>query len=166
MDNLAHGEPYSKLKESYIIFLCLEDPFHNNLPVYFFENLCRQDTGIKLDDKAYKVFFNASEYDKMEDGEEKAFFKFLSGLPAESELAKSIEEKVSLAKKNMVWRKMYMTWEQTIQEEKELSFEQGRTEANLDTARKMLSEHCNIDLIVRVTGLSQEEIQTLAGQLK
>ena len=59
-----------------------------------------------------------------------------------------------------------MTWEQTIQEEKELSFEQGRTEANLDTARKMLSEHCNIDLIVRVTGLSQEEIQTLAGQLK
>ena len=36
MDNLSHGEKYSQLKDSYIIFLCLSDPFDEKLPMYFF----------------------------------------------------------------------------------------------------------------------------------
>ena len=46
----------------------------------------------------YKVFFNASDYAKMENDEEKNFFKFLSGHEAENDLTKSIEEKVNFAK--------------------------------------------------------------------
>ena len=79
MDNLSHGEKYSQLKDSYVIFLCLFDPFSENLPVYFFENICRGDDKIKLNDGAYKVFFNAADYAKIENDEEKNFFKFLSG---------------------------------------------------------------------------------------
>ena len=41
MDNLSKGENYTKLKDSYIIFLCLEDAFGKGLPVYFFENTCK-----------------------------------------------------------------------------------------------------------------------------
>ena len=93
MDNLSHGEKYSQLKESYVIFLCLFDPFSENLPVYFFENTCRTDNKIKLNDGAYKVFFNALDYAKMENDEEKNFLKFLSGHEAENGFTKSIEEK-------------------------------------------------------------------------
>ena len=46
MDKLSHGEKYSQLKDSYVIFLCLFDPFSENLPVYFFENSCRGDDKI------------------------------------------------------------------------------------------------------------------------
>jgi hypothetical protein len=55
-----------------------------------------------LNDGAYKVFFNAADYAKMESDEEKNFFKFLSGHEAENELTKSIEEKVNFAKQNLV----------------------------------------------------------------
>ena len=48
-----------------------------------------------------RLFFIASEYAKMESDEVKSFFKFLAGLHAESVLTKSIEEKVTFAKKNM-----------------------------------------------------------------
>lgn len=48
-----------------MIFLCLERPFKKSLPVYFFENTCRDNPELKLNDRAYKVFFNASEYDKI-----------------------------------------------------------------------------------------------------
>ena len=48
-----------------------------------------------------RLFFIANEYAKMEGDEVKSFFKFLAGLNAESELTKSIEEKVTFAKKNM-----------------------------------------------------------------
>ena len=37
--------------------------------MYFFENICIQDGKTRLDDGAYKVFFNATEYDKIEDKE-------------------------------------------------------------------------------------------------
>ena len=45
MDNLSHGEKYSQLKESYVIFLCLFDPFGEKLPMYFFENTCLEKDG-------------------------------------------------------------------------------------------------------------------------
>ena len=65
MDNLSHGEDYGRLKDTYVIFLCLERPFKKSLPVYFFKNTCRDNPELKLNDRAYKVFFNASEYDKI-----------------------------------------------------------------------------------------------------
>ena len=102
MDNLSHGEKYSQLKDSYIIFLCLSDPFDENLPMYFFENTCRFGQRRNLDDGAYKLFFNASEYAKMESVEEQIFFKFLSEQNADGDFTKAIEEKVIFARKNMV----------------------------------------------------------------
>ena len=53
MKMLDRREPYRNLKESYIIFLCTKDPFEKGLPVYTFENLCRQDNSIKLDDRTF-----------------------------------------------------------------------------------------------------------------
>ena len=125
MDNLSRGEKYSKLKDSYVIFLCLESPFKKSLPVYFFENICREDSSIKLNDRAYKVFFNASEYDRLEDEEARAFLKYLKEHSPQSDLTKSIEEKVAFAKRNKTWRKQYMTWQQTIDDEKEDAYEEG-----------------------------------------
>lgn len=99
MDNLSKGENYTKLKDSYVIFLCLDDIFHKGLPVYTFENTCREDKKTKLNDRTYKVFFNAAECDKLKTKEERDFFRFLKGENAETSLSRSIEEKVEFAKK-------------------------------------------------------------------
>ncbi|MBP5359603.1 MAG: hypothetical protein J6Y69_10550 [Treponema sp.] len=74
------------MKDSYVIFLCLDSPFKETKPVYFFENMCREDTSIKLNDRAYKVFFNASEYDRIKDEEERAFLKYLKEHSPQSEI--------------------------------------------------------------------------------
>ena len=172
MDNLSHGEKYSRLKDSYVIFLCLEAPFKKRLPVYFFENTCRGDD-IKLNDGAYKVFFNAADYAKMESDEEKNFFKFLSGHEAENELTKSIEEKVIFAKQNMEWKKIYMTWQQTIDEEKDIAFEegvrqgieQGLYKARIENAKTMLAMNVlSYEQIAQGTGLPLEKILELSKQ--
>ncbi|MBR6081098.1 MAG: Rpn family recombination-promoting nuclease/putative transposase [Treponema sp.] len=180
MDNLSHGEKYSRLKDSYVIFLCLEAPFKKRLPVYFFENTCRGDDKIKLNDGAYKVFFNASDYAKMESDEEKNFFKFLAGHEAENELTKSIEEKVIFARKNMEWRKQYMTWQQTIDEEKDIAFEEGVRQGleqgiaqglvrgmeqgvykkSVEDAKAMLADGMDVNLVAKYTGLPLETIES------
>lgn len=180
VDNLSRGQSYSQLKDSYIIFLCLEDPMKKGLPVYFFENTCHIDAGLKLDDGSYKVFFNASEYGKMENEDEKNFFKFLAGQKAENELAKSIEEKVVFAKRNMKWRKQYMTWQQTIDEEKEIAFEEGRTEgieegraegieegrntAKFETAQNLIKMNMGTyEQIAQALNISVEDVEKIAG---
>ena len=53
------GQPYKKLNQSYVIFICLEDVFGKNRHIYTFENICREDPEIKLRDGAIKIFLNA-----------------------------------------------------------------------------------------------------------
>lgn len=179
MDSLSHGENYARLKDSYVIFLCLSDPLKRGLPVYCFENTCRDESGneIKLNDGAFKLFFNAAKYANMESDEEKSFFKFLASQTAESELTKSIEEKVAFAKKNMRWRKQYMTWEQTIEEEKDIAFEEGieqgieqgiergEVKKALESAENLLKESISPEIIARCTGLTLEKVLELAENL-
>ncbi len=40
IDSLKSGQPYSDLKESYVLFICMSDIFGKGLPIYSFENLC------------------------------------------------------------------------------------------------------------------------------
>ena len=63
VSNLSPGDSYKELKKSYILFLCVFDPFGHNLPVYTFENICKEDSQIFLNDQAIKIFYNAKEYD-------------------------------------------------------------------------------------------------------
>ena len=116
-----------------------------------------------------KVFFNAASYDKMKSDEEKSFFKFLNGESAESDLTRSIAEKVARAKVNKQWRKQYMTWQQTIDEEKEISREEGIAEGAhnnaVETARRMLEDDMTAELVAKYTTLPLEQVQQLAVEL-
>ena len=58
--SLARGAGYSDLKESYVIFICLSDPFGKNLPVYTFERRCRESAEVELGDATHHVMFNAA----------------------------------------------------------------------------------------------------------
>ena len=52
------------------------------------------------------------------------------------------------------------------EEIKRLEYQAGRTDEKLDSAKNMLKESCDIDLISRVTNLSIEEIQKLKEELE
>ena len=67
VDNLKPGEKYNKLKDSHVIFICLEDVFNNKLPINTFENICLEDGITKLNDRSYKHFFIAPRCAKMLD---------------------------------------------------------------------------------------------------
>ncbi len=171
MDCLTHGEDYEHLKDSYIIFICLEDIFDKKLPAYFFENICVQDGKTRLKDGAYKVFFNASEYDKIESKEEKAFFKFLLGDSADDEFTRTIAEKVNRAKKSAAFRRQYMTWEQEMKHLSRVAFEEGKAEGlsegarqkAVENAKNMLNDGVQVEQIAKWTGLSVDEIMELSN---
>ena len=112
LDTLKAGQEYKKLKDSHVIFICLEDIFHHDLPVYTFEYTCREDGKTKLNDRSYKHFFIAETCARMiEDKEVKSFFEFLISNKASNEYTSNLNKYVTDAKHNMQWRFQYMTWE-------------------------------------------------------
>ena len=54
MDTLMKGQDYIQLKDSYILFICKDDPFRDNknkpfgLPRYTFKNLCEENSMVNL----------------------------------------------------------------------------------------------------------------------
>ena len=71
------GQPYKKLNQSYVIFICLEDVFGKNRHIYTFENICREDPEIKLRDGAIKIFLNAKSNLNDVSSELRAFLDYL-----------------------------------------------------------------------------------------
>ncbi len=109
----------------------------------------------------------------MKKGELKEFLRYLKEHYAGSELTKSIEEKVSFAKKNMTWRKQYMTWQQTIDDEKEDAYEegleagraQGASQKAMEDAENFLREGIPMETVSRCIGLPLEQVKEIATRI-
>ena len=122
VDCLKSGQIYKDLKDSYVIFICIPDVFDKGLARYSFENLCREDASIRLNDRAYKYFFIASNCDKILNKKQKAFLKVVVGQKASDSFSKKIEELTQDAKHNTQWRHQYMEWER----QRTYDFESGK----------------------------------------
>ena len=103
------GLSYKYLKLSYIIFICPFDLFGKGRHIYTFENTCKEDTSILLDDGIKKIFLNA--VGKLDDvsKELKAFLDYVAGKKSDDSFVKKLEEAVKKAKENREWRHEYMT---------------------------------------------------------
>ena len=180
VDSLDSGEDYDELKDSYVIFLCLDDPFGKGLPVYTFENLCREDREIFLGDGAYKIFYNAAKHAIMPGETLRSFFRFLAGTADGSALSGRLANLVSHAKTNAQWRQQFMTWEQEMKEQvkeraevlaleraeeiAEEAREETRAEVAVETAQKMLGKDIAMEIIADVTGLPLAQVERLQAE--
>ncbi len=55
---IGKGLDYGQLKKNYVIFICTFDLFGKGRHIYHFENLCREDPAIRLEDGTEKIFLN------------------------------------------------------------------------------------------------------------
>lgn len=130
------GQPYKKLNRSYVIFICLEDIFGKNRHIYTFENICREDPEVKLQDGAIKIFLNAKSNLNDVSSELRAFLDYLGGKKSEDKYVQKLEKAVKEAKRNRKWRHEYMTLLMRDQENQEIGEERGRREGRLEGRRE------------------------------
>ena len=57
-DKLKHGQHYSSLTDSYIIFICPFDRFKRGRHIYTFRERCDEDSSLTLNDGAVKIFLS------------------------------------------------------------------------------------------------------------
>ncbi len=90
-----------------------------------FENFCKEDKNIRLDDGTVKVFLNSESGMDDVSRELKAFLDYVAGRKSEDPFVIRLEEAVKEARKNREWRHEYMTLLMRDQENIEKGFEQG-----------------------------------------
>jgi predicted transposase/invertase (TIGR01784 family) len=170
VDSLLAGGKYKDLKDTYIIFICIPDIFNEGLCKYKFENLCVDNPKIKLNDRAFKYFFIAENYDKIQDERQKAFLKLVLDNKPTNPFGDKLSKLVDDAKRNTQWRKQFMDWEI----EKAYSFDAGKEEGKLEgiqekaieDAKQLLKEGDSPEKISRCIGLPLEQVLELQKSSK
>lgn len=178
---------YQNMKKSIVIFICLEDYFGMRLPRYTFASMCLECSELILEDKRFTIFLNPDS--DTEDSQLYFFLMFLKKRIAKDAFTKTIEKAVATVKKDESARLDYMNLDEyldaLVDEEKAKSLKegieagkaqgleegkaqglqegkaQGMQQSKIEIAKKMLSKGMSLDLVLEMTGLSEEEIKTL-----
>lgn len=119
---IERGAKYKELKKSYIIFICLSDPFKKGFPLYHFYNTCKEMPDLQLNDEAHKLFVNAKGNIDNATDNMKAFLQYLCGMKTDNSFIKKIDSAVEQAIKHDEWRTEYMTLLMRDKEKKEEGF--------------------------------------------
>ena len=133
MQMIDKGEPYKKLKPSYIIFICPFDQFGMGRHIYTFENICKEDKSVLLNDGTTKIFLNAKGTMDDVSPELKAFLDYVAGKKPADPFVDELEEAVKNARKNREWRHEYMTLLMRDQENIEKGMEIGTAKGIIET---------------------------------
>ncbi len=157
VDLLKSGQDYKELRTSFIVFICIDDVFDKGLAKYTFENLCREDPKIKMNDRAYKYFFISQNCDKLLNERQKAFLQMVASNKSCDAFTDKVKKLVDNAKRNTQWRKQYMDWER----EKTRSYNRGREEHALESAKNLLNEGIAPEVISRCLNLPLEQVLQL-----
>ena len=157
---LERGADYKALKKSFVIFICLSDPFDKGLHIYTFENRCRENSELLLGDDAIKVFINAAGTADDVSKEMKDFLDYLLGKGVGNDFVRRIDEEVNKARAHEEWRLEYMS---LFLRDCDMR-EEGREEQCSTVVMNMLKENIPVDVICRVAECDEvyvEEIRKL-----
>ena len=174
---INRGDDFKKLKKSFVIFICMSDPFPGyERCIYTFENACKEETELFLGDETYKVFLNADGTKGDVSDEMKDFLHLLKDGYGKSPLTKKIEEQVIKAREHKEWRLEYMTLYMRDRQNREEGFEEGLEkgikkgleeglkEERKNTIKSALSGGMTVDSIVKMFSYSVEEVQEIADE--
>lgn len=180
MDSLMKGQDYPELKESYILFICKQDPFFIDeknkipygLPCYTFRNVCKENDEVNLNDKSLTVIYNSSAYESEKDEKTKAFLHFIStNDPGKDDFTNRLSRLVEKIKDNEKFRTDYAAMNlhdrDLTRAAKKEGIAEGEAKKAIEAATNLLKlNKLSIDEIAQAQGLSVEKVQELKSQLE
>ena len=167
-DCLEKGGRFKDLKNTYVIFICTFDYLGLGEPMYVVESYIRKND-LHFNDGTSKILLNTKcSPDKVPE-KLRSFYEYINDpTKVGNKLIEGIDERVKKYN-TKEWRERLVTLEYMIAEAKEEGIEQGRTEGlaegeaskALEMAKAMKSENIDIETIIKVSGLTKEEIDSL-----
>ena len=185
LDNLLKGSDYVELPQTYIIFLCMNDPFNLNLPIYEPHSYIDPSNQHPYDDKTRKIFYNVSRYQDVEEPRIKDFLQYLKNKTPTNDFTRRLDKMVEELKTIEVGFTDYIAARQKefdwfrqgkeqgfeaglqtgLQQGIEQGLERGAHQKALETAKNLLSMGLSPEQVAQGTTLSLETVCELAREL-
>ena len=110
--------------------------------IYEFENICVDDSDIKLNDGTHKIFLNTKGNRDGISEELQMLLDYFDGREPESQLAKDIDRKVFEARNNKQWRREYMSYQMELDKQYRNGREEGIKEGSELATEKINELNC------------------------
>ena len=166
---LDKGLEYEELKDSYVIFICMFDPFHRGLTRYTFQSICEEDRGLPLGDGRCIMFLN-TKGSIGELGENMdAFFGYINGgvssigtgKDSGNEFVEKLDECVLDINGDEDWRQGYMKYELNLIEKYKEGMASGEANERNRMVRSLKGQGVPIEVIAKAANLSVEEVNNI-----
>ncbi|MBU5488349.1 Rpn family recombination-promoting nuclease/putative transposase [Clostridium sp. MSJ-8] len=164
LDLITKGKDYNELVKSYIIFICTFDMFKQGRYKYTFETTCIEDSMIKLKDDTNKIILNTKGTINDLSNELIEFLKYVEHSDEETvekfhgTLVKNIHKKVCSVKHDVRAEVEYMT---LLERDREKI-----REGKIEDAINLFKLGVSLEIIIKATGLSEEEIKKAIEESK
>ena len=166
---LQRGDDYSKLKNSFIIFVCTFDPFDENRCIYTFRNRCVESEGLELNDGATKIFLNVNGMFGNVDDDIKNFLLYIGGKTPVGNFVKRVALEVDKVKRQEVTRveymKLFADMMDVRREGRAEGRAEGRVEKTLEFVKNLLHEGFPAEQIFKLTRCTQEQFSQAVQEL-
>ena len=126
MHTISKGSNYKELKKSFVIFICTFDPFGKGRYIYTFENTCKEDNTLTLNDEALKIIVNVCGTVGNINSELKAVLDYIAKGIANTDYTKNLDNAVEKVRNDEEWRQEYMTLYMRDIENQEIGEERGK----------------------------------------
>ncbi|MGP1490516.1 MAG: Rpn family recombination-promoting nuclease/putative transposase [Treponema sp.] len=170
---LDQGYSYKALNDSFVIFICLFDPIGKNRAVYSFENICKEDATIPLQDGTKKIILNANGFKEADNKDLQGFLRYVKTGKVTTDYTRRIEKVMQTIKISEQARKEYRVLPAVIMDAFDEGIEQGKSlglaegeargsrQAKLETAKNLLHFGLSRENIALATGLTKAEVEAL-----
>ena len=165
MELLSRGEDYDCLPSSYVIFICDFDPFHMGRYYYSFENICLEDSTLKLKDGNRTIFLSTKGKNPEDISEQLlTFLTFVrENNPTESKdyhdsYVSQLQNSIFQIKQNRELGSRYMLLELMLRDEYKKGILEGKAEGRAEGIAKGKAE--SILFFLEAYGSVSDELRT------
>ena len=171
INHLNKGDNFNDLKTTYIIFICMFNPFKDlglNNYIYNIEPYIKyDDIVVKVNDESHKIVIN-TKYDitKIDNMGLKSFIELMNdGFKSitKSDLTDMIVNEVNRIKKDEGWSEKYM---EVMEKYAQSYAEKYASERIKEIVIKMLHGGIKDDMILMCSGLTQSQLDEIKNSLK
>ena len=178
---LKKGRDYKDLKPSYVIFICMKDPFEMGEAVYQFQ-MIDKNLQLQLDDETYTIILAIDCPKGKIPRELETFFTYVEReeVDENDDFVKRIHEKVEEVNRDTevteimtIEEEMNIRWHYGYDEGEAAGLEKGRSEGEAiglekgaahekrEIAKNLKDLGVGLNEIIKATGLSAEEVEEL-----
>ena len=158
---LKKGRPYKDLKPSYVIFICMKDPFEKGEAIYQFQ-MIDKNLQLQLSDETYTIILAIDCPKGKIPKELETFFTYVGRdeVDEHDAFVKRIHEKVEEVNRDTEVTEI-MTLEEELKIRWHYGYDEGAAQKQREIAKNFKQSGIPIEVIVKNTGLTTEEVEKL-----